>query len=192
MRKVSKELHIRKSKAKKSNFDSVKNNSLIELYGKNKEIIDKFSEFFEKSQLDYDISEKDVIGVIKNKKSFLSVPVSVFKNRLSPLEAVVQFLRESKYSLKEISKLLNRSNKTIWTTYNNAVKKHVEISVDSDIFIPLSVISNRKLSVLENICVYMKEKFSLSFAKISRIIGKNKNTIWTCYNRARKKRETNE
>ena len=73
------------------------------------------------------------------KKSFLSVPVSIFRNKLSPLEAVVQYLRESEYSLKEISVFLNRSNKTIWTTYNNAVKKKVDIENDYEVFIPLFI-----------------------------------------------------
>ena len=187
VKKAGKELQIGKKIVKKFNSDSWKNSSLIELYGRNKEVIDKFAEFLEKSKTRYNLSEKEIVKLVENKKSFLSIPVSIFRNDLSPLEAVVQYLRESGYSLKEISVLLNRSNKTIWTTYTNAIKKKVKLDVDYEFFIPLFVVSNRKLSSLENICVYMKEELSLSFVKISRLLGKHKNTIWTTYQRARKK-----
>src|SRR3989338_1567701 len=54
-----------------------------------------------------------------------SIPVGVFANdSLGSLEAIVKYLKEnSKLKFSKIAKLLNRSSKTIWATYHNAVKK---------------------------------------------------------------------
>jgi len=155
----------------------------VEFYGNNKKSID---DFFEKCK-ESGLTEKNILSLIKNKEKYKTVPISIFDNSLSPLEAIVQYLRQENYSLNEISKILNRSNKTIWTTYDNALKKRVKLRIEAEIFIPLSIFSNRTLSTLENISVYLKEELSFSFTEISRLLGKNKNTIWTVYNRAVKK-----
>jgi len=53
------------------------------------------------------------------------VPCSVFKDRrMSLFEALVKYLRENeKLSFKEISVLLNRDTRNIWTVYNRGKKK---------------------------------------------------------------------
>lgn len=182
-----KDLQIRKKSKKFSDLDSKK--TFVELYGKNKELIERFADFLKKSK-EYDLSEKDVIELIKNKEKFIAVPVSIFRNKLGPLEAVVQYLREEGYKLKEIALLLNRSNKTIWTTYDNAVKKNVKLEISDELFIPLSIISNRRLSALENICSYLKERLQFSISNIAKLLERNKNTIWTVCSRAVKKLDT--
>ena len=182
-----KELQIGKKVDKKVNSNSWRNRSLVDLYGRNKDVVDRFAEFLETSKKLYNLSEKDVVNLVKNKKSFLSIPVSIFRNKLSPLEAIAFYLKGLGHSLKEISVLLNRSNKTIWTTYDNALKKNVKPEISYEVFIPLFIVSNRRLSTLENICAYMKDELSLSLSRISRLLGKNKNTIWTAYHRAKKK-----
>jgi hypothetical protein len=54
----------------------------------------------------------------------LSVPISIFKNdRFSALEALVSFLRKLDLSYSQISKLIARDQRTVWTVYNRAVKK---------------------------------------------------------------------
>ena len=68
----------------------------------------------------------------KTKEKFVSkdskffVPVSVFRNRkLSVLENIVSYLKDNfnlRYS--EISVLLNRDERNIWTAYNRARKKN--------------------------------------------------------------------
>src|SRR3989344_3196112 len=58
-------------------------------------------------------------------KKEICIPVGIFDNdALSSLEAIVKYLKEIlKLKFSKIGKLLNRSNKTIWTTHSNAVKK---------------------------------------------------------------------
>lgn len=69
---------------------------------------------------------------MKNKKNpklenLVYVPLSIFKDRsLTVLEAVVLYLKNSGLSFKEISVLLNRDQRTIWTVHNRAIKKKKE------------------------------------------------------------------
>ena len=53
------------------------------------------------------------------------VPCSVFKDRrMSPFEALVKYLKENeRLSFKEISVLLNRDTRNIWTVYNRGKRK---------------------------------------------------------------------
>ena len=53
------------------------------------------------------------------------VPCSTFKDRrLSPFEALVKYLKENeRLSFKEISLLLNRDTRNIWTVYNRGRRK---------------------------------------------------------------------
>ena len=112
------------------------------------------------------------------------MPISVFKNDLGPLEAVVKFLKENKaLTITQIAARLNRSSKTIWTTYNNVKDKKIKIGV-SRFFIPVSFLSKKKLSILESIASYLKNVESLTFHQIAELTNRDDRTIWTCHHRA--------
>ena len=121
------------------------------------------------------------------------IPAYIFDNNLlSSLEAIVKYLIEdSKLGYTKISKLTNRSDKTIWTTYQKANKKMPKrfIPKKSEIFIPLKILKNRKLSVLENIAVFLKEDCMLSFNEIATLIKRKYRTVVTVYRRSLKKRK---
>ncbi len=55
----------------------------------------------------------------------LNVKTSVFHNNdLTIFESLVKYLKEEKsFNFHEISLLLNRDERNIWTVYKNAVKK---------------------------------------------------------------------
>lgn len=59
----------------------------------------------------------------------INVPTSIFTDRiLSPLEAVVEYLKERhNFSFREISIILNRDERNIWTVYNRAKKKRENV-----------------------------------------------------------------
>ena len=86
--------------------------------------------------------------------------------------------------------MLNRNNRTIWTTYNNAVKKKKEkIPVkESRFFVPVSVFKDRKFSVLEVIVSYLKDNFNLRYSEIAVLLARDERNIWTVYNRSKKKK----
>lgn len=132
-------------------------------------------------------------------------PVSIL-NKHSGLQAIVVYLKDNKgLKFSCIARLLNRDQRTIWTSYNKSSDKKKNgispnkvistnmmdtiISVDSEYFIPVNIFSIRNLSVLENIVLYLKSNYNLSFNEIAKITGKNYRTIWTVYKRALKKYE---
>ena len=52
------------------------------------------------------------------------VPLGIFKDRsLTVLEALVHYLKDSGFTFKEISLLINRDQRTIWTVYSRAKGK---------------------------------------------------------------------
>jgi hypothetical protein len=142
----------------------------------------------------------------------LSLPVVLFAiEELSGLEIVTKYLHEDRgISITRIGELLNRSPKTIWNTYSIASKKSpvhfdlVKLKGDSaaiallrdvsanrrleDVSVPLVVISDRSLSVLESISEYLHDSLHLSFNEIACVLHRDNRTVWTVYHRAKKKR----
>jgi len=137
------------------------------------------------------LSSDEIIKLIvkEEKPKAIEIPVCIFNNKLSALETVVKYLKENlnlKYS--EIAKLLNRNDRTIWTTYSNSRKKFSKEFVvkNSKYFIPVLAISNRSLSVLESIVYYLKDSCNLKYSQIALMLHRDQRTIWTVYNRRRK------
>ena len=54
--------------------------------------------------------------------------------------------------------------------------------------VPSSIFVDRELAPLESISEYLKEQKSLTYHEIAVLVGRDDRTIWTCYNRAQKKR----
>ena len=59
---------------------------------------------------------------------------------------------------------------------------------DKELLIPSTIFLDRSLSVLEAISEYLKEEKGLSYHEIAVFLNRDDRTIWTCYNRAKKKR----
>ncbi len=55
--------------------------------------------------------------------------------------------------------------------------------------IPSSIFQDRNLAPLESITEYLKDEHDLSYHEIAEILDRDDRTIWTCYNRAQKKRQ---
>ena len=58
-----------------------------------------------------------------------------------------------------------------------------------DIMIPLEIFRDRKVAVLECIARYLKEVEGMTYHEIAILLNRDDRTIWTVYNRARKKNE---
>ena len=59
---------------------------------------------------------------------------------------------------------------------------------DRVILIPLSIFLDRGVSVLEAVSEYLKDSKKLSYHEIAVLLNRDDRTIWTCYNRAKKKK----
>jgi|TARA_B100002003_G_C13914515_1_gene444932 hypothetical protein len=60
------------------------------------------------------------------------------------------------------------------------------LSVKKDIKIPIEIF-NRNLGMLESITLYLHDDAGLSFNLIAKLLQRKYNTIWTSYNKAKKK-----
>ena len=159
-----------------------------------KRLLDTLS-YLKESGLNSDEIIKLVNNLLKPEvKEEIRVPISVFNNdKLSGLETIVKYLRENLLlSFKQIAFLTNRNNIALAVSYRNARNKLSEKFVVTEISpysIPVSILQDRNLSVLENIVSYLKDNFGLAYHKIALLLNRDDRTIWTVYQRARKKRK---
>ena len=142
----------------------------------------------------YSMDEDKMANIISKRAKYASIPVDVFNNSLSPLENVVLYMHlKLGLSQARIAEMLARDHTTIWTTLENALKKadrrkYGDMDVgDKRIAVPISIFANRQLSILENLSIYIKDRFKLSYHEIALLLGKNDRTIWTVVSRAKKK-----
>ena len=146
---------------------------------------------------DQGLSPEEIIEFVNKSlkieaKEEVKVPISVFKNdKLGSLETIVKYLRENLLlSFKQIASLTNRNDVALAVSYRNAKKKLEAKSAIEEISpysLPVTILQDRKLSVLENIVSYLKDTFGLAYHKIALLLNRNDRTIWTVYQRAKKK-----
>ena len=55
--------------------------------------------------------------------------------------------------------------------------------------IPTNIFRDRELSVLETMIAYLREEHGLKYSEIAKILNRDDRTIWTSYNRVKKKRK---
>ena len=86
---------------------------------------------------------------------------------------------------------MNRDERTIWTCYSRAKKKRKKSEgfEKTGVMIPIQILKDRTVSVLERVVEYLKEDENMSYHEIAEALNRNDRTIWTCYNRAKKKRK---
>jgi len=122
-------------------------------------------------------------------KEEIFIPTSIFVKQLSSLETISKYLHENKkLSFKKISVLLERSNINIWNSYERSRKKYsAKLKVKDSYLIPLSALINEGFTLLENIVLYLKNNLELSYHEIALVLYRDDRTIWTVYQRAKKK-----
>lgn len=121
----------------------------------------------------------------------VSIPISILKDRtLAPLEAISVYLKDARgRTYHQIAELVNRDDRTIWTCYNRGKKKNdkpLKLEQTSE-SIPLEVLRDRSLAPLEAISKFLKETRNMTYHQIAELVNRDDRTIWTCYNRAKKK-----
>ncbi|MGB9748554.1 MAG: hypothetical protein ACP5OZ_02855 [Candidatus Woesearchaeota archaeon] len=125
----------------------------------------------------------------------IEIPIEAFSKKLGILESVVKYLKENvNLKNKEISKLISRSQKTIWSSYNSALKKQsskLMATKDSKIRIPIIVFSSNELGALESLVLYLN-KNGFSVNEISSMLERNYKTIYSTLNNAIKKTGTKD
>ena len=118
------------------------------------------------------------------------IPIQIFSFSLSPAESVTKYLKEvRKLKLREIGKVLNRNERTAWINYRGAQRKHPAPFVLDQPYltIPLSVLADRSLSILEHAIVHLHTTLSFSIKDTAKILNKHPSIIHTCLSRAKTK-----
>ena len=158
----------------------------------------KLVEFLGSLKQEYALSDEEINKLLKQllkpkpPKEEINIPVSIFKNQnLGSLEAIVKYLRENlklKFSL--IASLTNRDERALAVTYRNArLKMPSSLPIEtSEYSIPVSILADRKISVLEHVAYYLKTTYNLNYHQVAVILNRDDRTIWTVYQRAVKKR----
>lgn len=154
----------------------------------NANIVSKFFQSNSNSTQDMIAVLESVIKEYKTKESINRVPIIIFSNRkLGVLEAIVKYLKEKNISYHEIAVILNRDDRTIWTTYNKACKKDKETFqiIQSEETIDPKIFSNRKQSPLEALIIHLTDR-GMTFKQISTTLNRSYKTIWLTYNKRKK------
>lgn len=134
----------------------------------------------------------NVKKITKADRALVFIPTGIFVNRkLSFLESIVKYLKENQgYTFHEISILINRDERNVWTLYNRVKKKRASVDIEvkpDSLGIPVNVLCDRRLSILEVVVVYLKGTLNLPNNVIGKLLDRSNKTIWTCYSRACKK-----
>jgi len=153
----------------------------------------------------FSLSKKKKSKKKKKQKTIenLTIPSTIFSNKkLGCLEAMVKYMKENlEMSYHEIAKILNRDDRTIWTAYKKAIEKQPgPISLEKTmlmlpiikvekimIILPVSIFKNKKLTTLEAIIKYLKQK-GQNFSEISKLLNRDQRNIWTIYSKAVRKK----
>ena len=115
-----------------------------------------------------------------------SVPLSIFGTDLSGLQAIVRYLHEhGALSFSQIATLLNRSPKTIWTTYQHARAPSFPF-VEDGLRVPVARFAPRDLSVLEVLVTHLAA-LGFTNAETARLLALDARTTWTVRKRAERK-----
>jgi len=114
----------------------------------------------------------------------VAIPATIFSTNLSPLQSLVTYLKDiHDFSFQDIARSLDRSYATIYAAY----KKQRRSPAPTKYLVPLSFFGTG-LCALEACVVYLKEEAHLNFSEIARLVKKDPRTIWSTYDRAKKKK----
>jgi DNA-directed RNA polymerase specialized sigma24 family protein len=140
----------------------------------------------------YGLKKEEIIDMMKlREKSY--IPITVFTKKLGGLEAIVKYLKENlNLNYREISKMLSRDERTIWTAYKKSKKKMPEIlSVEkTSVVLPIDIFKNRKFTVLEATILYLKER-GMKFSEIAKLIKRDPRNVQKTYSRVIEKMKRN-
>ncbi|MBW2964674.1 hypothetical protein KY363_04400 [Candidatus Woesearchaeota archaeon] len=143
-------------------------------------------------KLNQQLELQELIGLYTAISPEETIPVSIFAHGLSPSEALCKYLKENcSLSFHDIAVLLNRDDRSVWTSYSRASSKSGEPleSAEDDLLIPVAVFQDRSRSILEHVVHYLRNNYNLSNSRIAKLTNKNPSAIATVARRAELKQE---
>jgi hypothetical protein len=117
------------------------------------------------------------------------IPINIFSKEIGALEIITKYMKENLgLTYSEIAANLNRNQKTIWCSYNNAIKKDstpLKI-LKSSIKIPISTLQIKNLTVLEAIILYLRNS-GIKYSEIGKLLDRDQRNVWTINNKLNEK-----
>lgn len=137
----------------------------------------------------YLISSQKALEALSKATQEETIPLSIFSPSLSPLEAVVHHLKRKGYRFSRIARLLGRDPRIIWKTYSNATSKGgITITTKDCMHIPADILADRKLSITESICSFLKQK-GLKNHEIASALRRSDQAVYIALKRAGRKKD---
>ncbi|MCK5283749.1 MAG: hypothetical protein KAK00_10190 [Nanoarchaeota archaeon] len=149
----------------------------------------EFKQLYDRIKDRYNLTAAELISRLEREE--IIIPCSIFDDKLTILQALCKYLRENlDLSYQKIASLLDRNSRIVWRAYKSSIQiMHGQFVIsDYSLSVPVSIFSNRKMSVFENLVVYLKEKRDLRYKDIALLLKRDERTIWTVYKRAMVKR----
>ena len=146
-------------------------------------------EVLELIKTQFNISSDDLAKLLMSNE--ILVPIKIFAERkLSLLQSLVKYLKENKnHTNKNISDLLIKDNRSIWSAYEKAKQRKVEVFTitKNELNVPLSIFKDKD-SLLGPLVLYLK---SLGFSNrnIAEKLNRGETTISTIYRRSLQKND---
>ncbi len=119
----------------------------------------------------------------QDSKTKVRVPLSIFTSEIGAAESLCKYLHENKkMRFNEISRLINRDQRTVWTSYTQASEKKESLPVEEGISLPVDIFSDRRFSILESVVYYLRER-GFTNVEVARLLGKDPRNTYTLYAR---------
>lgn len=141
----------------------------------------------------HNISFQEVFELLRQKREkekLTLIPSFIFRGRkLGILESATKYLKEEfKLRYHQIAVLLKRDDRVVWVTYNKAVKKKKDrFTVEEpNVWLPVSIFTDKNFGPLESIVIYLHDKVNLSFNEIAKLLNRDNRTVWAVYNKKKK------
>ncbi|MEK6963532.1 MAG: HTH domain-containing protein [Nanoarchaeota archaeon] len=143
-------------------------------------VIEQLRESYAALREQHNLTYEEILNQLQSVETTL--PCTIFSSSLSSLETITKYLKENQhFTLKEIAQKLNRTYRTIWGAYHASLHKHPSglTAIPTPYHIPLSLFSERKLSILETITHHLRSTHHLRYSQIAKILHRDPRTVWT-------------
>jgi len=109
-------------------------------------------------------------------------------HNITKQDLVLSFLQEEQALSKIFDKDTIETLETITKHLKEVKNLKLKTPPTTGYSIPVTILSDRTLSALEHVTIYLKETHGLSYKEIATLLNRDQRTIWTTYQRAAQKR----
>jgi DNA-binding CsgD family transcriptional regulator len=116
--------------------------------------------------------------------NLILVPTAIFADRsISFSESIVEYLwTEHRLGPAEIGRLLSMDRRNVYTLMQRVCRRARRVTRPTDnIFVPVSVFSSRKVSMLEALICHLRDNTRLTNKQTALLLDRSEKTISTAY-----------